>query len=348
MRIIITGSSGQIGTNLALRLTRDGHEVFGIDKRRNTWTKDFPYLLQDLSGHYPSYPTGIGGVDYPKSNVVVHLAAHAKVHQLVREPHRALENIVMTYNVLEYCRQTNTPVIFSSSREVYGDIHRFETEETTADFAYTESTYSASKISGEALIYSYSRCYGLPYLVFRFSNVYGRYDNDIGRMVRVIPLFVQRLSRDMPITIYGEDKVLDFTYVDDCVDGIVRGIDALASGRVKNETINLAYGKGNTLVKMAKLVADSLGKSADISIAPPLVGEVTHYIANISKATELLGYQPGVSLEEGIPRAVKWQTTWERPDGVPEADDERLSIIDQGHGSGLAYKGARKETQPAS
>ena len=344
MRVIITGSSGQIGTNLALKLARDGHEVFGVDKRRNTWTNDFPYLLQDLSGHYPSYPTGIGGVDYPKSDVVVHLAAHAKVHQLVREPHRALENMVMTYNVLEYCRQTKTPIIFSSSREVYGDIHRFETEETTADFAYTESTYSASKIAGEAMIYSYSRCYDLPYLVFRFSNVYGRYDNDIGRMVRVIPLFVQRLSRDMPITIYGEEKVLDFTYVDDCVDGIVRGIHALVGGKARNETINLAYGKGNTLVRMAELIAESLGKKPDITIAPPLVGEVTHYIANISKATELLGYKPSTSLEHGIPKAVEWQLGWTRPPGVAAAADESLSAIDQEGGSGLSYKETRRPT----
>ena len=342
MRVIITGSSGQIGTNLALRLVRDGHEVFGIDKRRNTWTNDFPYLLQDLSGNYPSYPTGIGGVDYPPSDVVVHLAAHAKVHELVRQPHRALENMVMTYNVLEYCRQTKTPVIFSSSREVYGDIRRFDTsEETTADFAFTESTYSASKIAGEALIYSYSRCYGLPYIVFRFSNVYGRYDNDIGRMVRVIPLFVQRLSRDMPITIYGEEKVLDFTYVDDCVDGICRGIESLAAGQAVNETINLAYGQGNSLVTMAELVAKALGKKADITLAPPLVGEVTHYVANISKASSLLGYKPRVPLEEGIPRAVKWQLDWSssppKP-GLPPLPPEHLSAVDQGNGSGLSYK----------
>jgi UDP-glucose 4-epimerase len=280
-------------------------------------------------------------VDYPKADVVVHLAAHAKVHQLVREPHRALENMVMTYNVLEYCRQTRTPIIFSSSREVYGDIHRFDTEETSADFAFTESTYSASKIAGEALIYSYSRCYGLPYLVFRFSNVYGRYDNDIGRMVRVIPLFVQRLSRDMPITIYGKDKVLDFTYVDDCVDGIVRGIEALAAGRAMNETINLAYGKGNTLVRMAELVGEALGKKPEITLEPPLVGEVTHYIANISKATSLLGYVPRVSLEEGIPRAVKWQMDWmssPRAADLPEMPDEKMSAIDQGGGSGIAFK----------
>jgi len=63
LRVLVTGSSGQIGTNLALRLQREGHEVFGVDKRLNTWTDDFRYLLQDLSGHYPSYPGGIGGID---------------------------------------------------------------------------------------------------------------------------------------------------------------------------------------------------------------------------------------------------------------------------------------------
>ena len=310
MRILITGSSGQIGTNLALRLVAEGYQVFGVDKRLNTWTDDFRYILQDLSGHYPAYPTGIGGVDYPPADVVVHLAAHAKVHQLVRYPHRALENMQMTFNVLEYCRQTGTPIIFSSSREVYGDIHRFSTEETSADFAYTESTYSASKITGEALIYSYARCYGLRYLVFRFSNVYGRYDNDIARMERVIPLFIRRIARDEPITIYGPEKVLDFTYIDDCVDGIVRGITALASGQVSNQTINLAYGEGNTLIRMAELVGAALGHTPRITVAPPLLGEVTHYVANISKAHELLGYTPQVPLDEGIRRAVAWSREW--------------------------------------
>ena len=232
MKILVTGSSGQIGTNLALRLQRDGHEVFGVDKRQNTWTDEFPYLLQDLAGHYAAFRGGINGVEYPEVDLVVHLAAHAKVHQLVRQPHRALENTVMTFNVLEYARLRHIPIVFSSSREVYGDVHRFEEYgEQVADFAYAESTYSASKISGEAFIYSYARCYGLPYLVFRFSNVYGRFDNDLHRMVRVIPLFIHSMLRGEPITIYGgNDKTLDFTYVDDCIDGIVSGIEALADG----------------------------------------------------------------------------------------------------------------------
>jgi nucleoside-diphosphate-sugar epimerase len=325
MRVLITGSSGQIGTNLALRLLDAGHSVFGVDKRTNPWTDRFRYLLQDLSSNYPPYERGIGGVEYPEVDLVVHLAAHAKVHELVRHPHRAMENITMTYNVLEYCRLARLPIIFSSSREVYGDIHRYIADESqrpatmgesTAHFAYTESPYSASKIASEALIYSYARCYGLKYIVFRFSNVYGRFDNDIERMERVIPLFIRRIARDEPITVYGENKILDFTYVDDCVSGIEAGICALHEGKVENQTINLAYGQGNSLVNMAQYVGHALGKEPKITIAPALLGEVTHYVADITKARELLGYNPKVPLEEGIPRTVQWNQEWAEQHGT--------------------------------
>ena len=308
MRVLVTGSSGQIGTNLALRLLADGHEVFGVDQRVNSWTNEFPYLLQDLSGEHPPFPEGIGDVPYPETDVVVHLAAHAKVHQLVAQPHRALKNTMMTFNVLEYCRQRNLPLVFSSTREVYGDVHRFEGYgEDTADFAFTESPYSASKIASEAFIYAYARCYGLRYLAFRFSNVYGRYDNDLHRMSRVLPLFMHQMSRNEPITVYGgADKVLDFTYIDDCVDGIVRGVEALASGAVANETINLAFGEGNTLVRAAELIATELDVEPKMTIAPSLLGEVTRYVADIRKARDLLGWEPQVPLDRGIPRAVAW------------------------------------------
>jgi UDP-glucuronate 4-epimerase len=337
MRILITGSSGQIGSNLAVRLLRDGHSVFGIDKRPNHWVPDaFPTLLQDLAGHYSAFAGGINGVEYPEVDLVVHLAAHAKVHQLVRQPHRALENAIMTFNVLEYARGMNLPIVFSSSREVYGDVHRFEEySEGVADFAYTESTYSASKIAGEAFVYSYARCYGLRYLVFRFSNVYGRYDNDLQRMVRVLPLWTHKLARGEQITVYGEDKTLDFTYVDDCVDGIALGIEALGSGRVSTGTINLAYGRGNRLLHAAELIAQELGVDADITIAPPLLGEVTHYVADVSKARELLAYEPQVPLEEGIKRSVAWFREWraEHPEeevAVVEDPDRTASDIPHG------------------
>src|SRR5918999_4597191 len=295
MRILVTGSSGQIGTNLALLLQRQGHEVFGIDKRQNTWTDEFPYLLQDLAGHYAPFPGGINGVEYPEVDLVVHLAAHAKVHQLVQQPQRALENAVMTFNVLEYCRQKRLPFVFSSTREVYGDVHRFEGYgESTADFAFTESPYSASKIAAEAWIYSYARCYGLRYLVFRFSNVYGRYDNDLHRMSRVLPLFIHQMLRDEPVTVYGgSEKVLDFTYVDDCIDGIVLGVEPR------------------------------------ITIAPSLLGEVTRYVADIRKARDLLGWEPQTPLDEGIPKAVAWFR--EHRGAHPEED---RPVVAEGSGIG--------------
>src|SRR5215208_3185621 len=320
MRVLVTGSSGQIGTNLALRLQHDGHSVFGVDKRQNTWTDAFPYLLQDLAGHYPSFAGGIGGVEYPDVDVVVHLAAHAKVHQLVRQPHRALENAIMTFNVVEYCREAGVPLVFSSSREVYGDVHRFEEYgEGIADFAYTESPYSASKITSEAFIYSYARCYGLDYLVFRFSNVYGRFDNDLHRMARVLPLWIHQISRGESITVYGGDeKVLDFTYVDDCVNGIARGVYALAEGKVANETINLAYGQGNTLVRAAELIGAEVAAEPQIRFAPSLLGEVTRYVADIRKARDLLDWTPATPLDAGIPKGVAWFREWR--EAHPEED----------------------------
>ncbi|MEM7129049.1 MAG: NAD-dependent epimerase/dehydratase family protein [Chloroflexota bacterium] len=312
MRILITGSSGQIGTNLGLYLLNEGHEVFGVDVRRNTWTDKIPTLYQDLSVPYHHFEKGIGLVEYPPDlDLVVHFAAHAKVHELVEQPDRALANITMTFNVLEFCRHHNLPIIFSSTREVYGDIHRYITEESQADFAFTESPYSASKISGEAFVYSYARCYGLRYLVFRFSNVYGRFDNDIERMERVIPLFIRKINQGESITIYGENKSLDFTYIDDCVDGVMRGIRLLTSGEEANQTINLAFGQGNSLVAMAQYIGNTLGIEPEIVIKPTRPGEVTHYVANIGKAYAVLGYRPETSLEEGIAKAVAWSLDWE-------------------------------------
>jgi len=307
MRVLITGSSGQIGTNLALRLLADGHTVFGVDRRVNPWTDAFPTLLQDLATPQQEFRGGIGGAPYPPSDIVVHFAANAKVFELVEQPHRALENITLTFNVLEFCRINQLPIIFSSSREVYGDIQRYLTEESKADFSYTESPYSASKIAGEALVYAYARCYGLSYLVFRFSNVYGRYDNDLERMERVIPLFIRNISHGEPVTVYGREKVLDFTYIDDCIDGVVAGINRLLAGEVRNRTINLAYGQGNSLVRMAELIGNALNRQPEIIVAPAKrPGEVSYYVADIALARDLLGYQPRTPLAEGVRRAVAW------------------------------------------
>ncbi len=175
-----------------------------------------------------------------------------------------------------------------------------------ADFVIAESPYSASKIAGEAFFSSYARCYCLKTLVFRFSNVYGRYDNDLDRMERVIPLFVRKIARDEPITVFGRDKMLDFTYIDDCITGVVAGVDALNACRITNQTINLAYGQGQTLYDLVTLIELATGKTANATYAPSQTGEVTRYVADVSKARQLLGYAPQTPLSRGIGMYVKW------------------------------------------
>mgnify|MGYP002078447096 CR=1 FL=1 len=304
MRVLITGSSGQIGTNVGLALQKRGDVVQGIDNRANTWIQSIPTVIADLCKVTPGELPVDGAFD-----VVLHLAAHAKVFELVEQPERALQNAIMTFNVLEYCRRRGTPIIFGSSREVYGDITRHITDESQADFVVAESPYSASKIAGEAFIYSYAECYDLPYLVFRFSNVYGRYDCDEQRMERVIPLFIKRIADERPITVYGREKVLDFTYVDDCVAGVLRGIDALAQRRVNHETINLAGGQGATLVDLVNLISLALRKKPGVTYEPARPGEVTRYVADITKARQLLGYEPTTPLTAGVPLAIEWQAS---------------------------------------
>ncbi len=305
MNVLITGSSGQIGTNLAIALLERGDRVVGIDKRDNTWTRRIDTVRLDLAR--------TASIDLPRNqsfDVVVHLAANAKVFALVENPQGAMDNILMLFNVLEFCRRGRIPIVFASSREVYGDIHRHVTQEEAADFVVAESPYSASKIAGEALVYSYAQCYELPFLVFRYSNVYGRYDNDLARMERVIPLFIERIESGQPLVVYGREKVLDFTYVDDCVVGTVAGIDALVQRRVVGQTINLAQGQGNSLVDVVNIAALALGKNPQVTYEPSRSGEVTRYVADIGKARNLLGYEPRVPLTSGLVKAIEWSRSF--------------------------------------
>lgn len=313
MKILVTGSSGQVGTNLCLALLKKGHTVLGIDKRINTWTDQIPFMQADLSQSMPT-PTEIAAAapHFIQPDLVVHLAANAKVHELVKDPRRAHENTTITFHVLEYCRQQELPVIFSSSREVYGRPTPPTVGEDTTDVFHILSPYAAYKMADEMLIYAYANCYNLKYLVFRLSNVYGRYDNDIERMTRVLHIFVDQIRRGQPVTIFDRSKIIDFTYVDDCVNGLLLGIDKLASGEVVNDTFNLSSGSPATLVQLAETIGAALGVTPTILDEPIQPGEISFYVADLTKAKTILGYQPQVQFAEGIRRAVEWSLAWEK------------------------------------
>jgi UDP-glucose 4-epimerase len=124
---------------------------------------------------------------------------------------------------------------------------------------------------------------------------------------RVIPLFIERIDRGQPITVYGKEKVLDFTYVDDCITGVLAGVDALVSRRVVGQTINLAYGLGNSLGDVVNIISLALRKEPKATYLPSRTGEVTRYVADISKARKLLAYDPQTPLSSGLVRAVEWR-----------------------------------------
>jgi UDP-glucose 4-epimerase len=315
MRILITGSSGQIGTNLGLRLLRAGHSVIGIDHRRNTWTDEFPAHRVDLAQVQPVGAGYMGEVETGRVDAVVHLAAHAKVHALVERPLGALENHVMVTNALEFARANHAPIILASSREVYGNAVSRDrpVPESAADFRSAPSPYAAMKLAGEALAAAYRRCYGLPFAVIRFSNVYGRYDSDLDRLERAIWIFRRRILDRQPVTIYGAQKTLDFTYVDDAVDGLLRCLERLVAGDapVEAETFNLAYGQGNRLLDVVRTISAALDRPVQMDVRSARAGEVTWYVADLTKARRLLGYTPRVPVEEGVARAMAWAEQWE-------------------------------------
>jgi UDP-glucose 4-epimerase len=297
MKIVITGSSGTIGTRLCEKLKASGHELICVDWRHNEWSKELDAKTQivDLRDREATLKITDG------ADMIVHLAANARVYDLVVDPPMALDNFITLFNALELARVKKIPrFIFSSSRESYGNIDVEKYTEDMARVENCESPYTASKIGGEALVRAYERCYGVNAVIFRFSNVYGMYDDSN----RVIPLFFRLARKNEKLTVFGEGKCLDFTYIDDCIDGIIRGIDRFDT--VKGDVYNLAYGEGTTITHLANRIKELLGSTSEITMKPARIGEVTHYIADISKAKKALGYNPTVSFEEGIKKTVEW------------------------------------------
>ncbi|AUV84140.1 nucleoside-diphosphate sugar epimerase (plasmid) [Salinigranum rubrum] len=295
--VLVTGSSGTVGTELVLRLLDSGYDVHGVDVTENRWSDrvDDVTELVDLrdEDEVMDLETDV--------DMVVHLSANARVHQLVRNPERARDNFDMTFNMLEFARRNGVQdFVFSSSREVYGNNGKliYDEEDTYTDSC--ESPYTASKIGGEAMVKAYEKCYGINTSLLRFSNVYGRYDNSN----RVVPLFIAQAVDGRDLTVYGADKVLDFTYIDDCVSGIADVVDSFE--KVQGTTLNIASGEGTSLLELARTVVNAVGANVDVHVEPNRTGEVSRYIADISRANKLVGYSPKYSFAEGIDETIEW------------------------------------------
>jgi UDP-glucose 4-epimerase len=234
-------------------------------------------------------------------DLIIHLAANARVYDLVRHPDLARDNFLMAYNVLEFARLANTPVIAASSREVYGDnLITFAKAEERIEPYKLKSPYAATKVAMEALVCAYNQAYNLDYLIFRLSNVYGKYD----KSDRVIPTWLEAARKGNDLIVYGKQKAYDFTYIDDCVDAFMWGISRFKEA--KNDTYNIASGEVTKLTDLAELIQTVVGAKGGLDIKATRVGEVDYYRADIDHARRRLGYDPKVGIIEGIKKTVKW------------------------------------------
>jgi len=296
--VMVTGSSGTVGTAVARELMDCGYDVIPLDIRHSYWDPaiERKTIFKDLRKSLSSLRLK----RHP--DIIVHLAANARVHDLVVDPQKALDNYLMTHNILEFARARRIErLVFASSREVYGESklnHRRREEDTHV--TAIKSPYTASKFASEALIHAYHECYGIRPVIVRLSNVYGRFDVS----ERAVPLFMYYALRGREISIFGKEKKLDFTYIDDAARGLRLIVDRF--DRVAPNTFNITAGKGSRLLDVARIIVDGVNSDSRIVMGHKRTGEISTFVADIGRAKRLLGYQPKVSLEVGLQRNIDW------------------------------------------
>lgn len=287
MNIILTGNKGFIGSYLEPRLKELGHTVYGVDKKRSR--------EQDLTNLNTRFFRKLA---MKKVDLIIHLAAQSMVRKSVENPKLAEENFISTFNILEFARKNKIKkIIFSSSRETYGNLEQWQCRETNSRTWNVESPYAATKAAGEALLNAYRVCYGIDYVIVRLSNVFGL--NDPNR--RFIPILFEKLPKNETVEIYGEEKEMDFTWINDCILGFeatINKFDKLARGRIP--IYNIAYGKSEKLYDVAVYLKKLIRSKSEIKVTKNFIGEVVKYQANINKFCGLTNWRPAVYVYKGL------------------------------------------------
>lgn len=310
MNVLVTGGAGFIGSTLADRLVARGDSVVCLDsfddfydpslKRRN---------IRDVSGH-PRFVLVEGDIrdtDLMKDlarkyrvDAVVHSAARAGVRPSIRNPLLYEDvNIKGTMNILEFVRSVEPRnMVFLSSSSVYGVNEKVPfSEDDPVD--HPISPYAATKKACELLCHTYHHLYGLNITCIRPFTVYGPRQ----RPEMAIHKFTRMIDRGEPIPMYGDgSSKRDYTYIDDLADGILLALDRPLGYAV----MNLGEESVITLRDLIALIEKNLGRDAVIRNMPDQPGDVPVTFADITRARELLGYDPKVKIEEGISRFVEW------------------------------------------
>ncbi|HEX7091102.1 MAG TPA: NAD-dependent epimerase/dehydratase family protein [Longimicrobiales bacterium] len=313
-RVLVTGGAGFIGSHLVERLLARGDRVIAVDnfdpfyspeeKRRNLSAAlenpAFHLVVADCAD-----PAQLrDALDDEPIDAIVHLAAKAGVRPSLQDPlGYARANIIATQALLELARQRGIRrFIFGSSSSVYGN---------RADIPFSEddradrpvSPYAATKRAGEVLCHTYAHLYGMRIIALRFFTVYGpRQRPDLA-----IRKFATLMLRGEPVPVFGDGSAeRDYTWIDDILDGVLAAMEWTAAPDPAFEIVNLGESRTTSVRRLVELIADSLRIEPRIAHHPPQPGDVLRTCADLSKAARLLGYQPKVPVEVGIPRFVEW------------------------------------------
>ena len=232
--------------------------------------------------------------------VIIHLAAKAGVRPSIENPMAYQQsNVIGLQNLLEFARKKDiTQIVFASSSSVYGINDHFPWKED--EKLMPISPYAMTKLSGEMLGHVYSKLYGIRFIALRFFTVYGPGQ----RPDLAIHKFTKALLSQQPITVFGTGETCrDYTYVDDIVSGIKAAIQYTNSNF---EIINLGNHYAVSLMQLINMLEKITGVKANIKYLPDQPGDVPKTYADITKAKELLGYDPGTSLETGLKKFYEW------------------------------------------
>jgi nucleoside-diphosphate-sugar epimerase len=306
-RVLVTGGAGFIGSHLVRGLAGRGEQV---------------RVLDDLSTGSEDNLAGVSGdLEFVKGDVrdpgtcrraaqgcraVFHLAAMPSVQGSIEDPALAHDiNVGGTLNILEACRQGGAEkFILASSTAVYGDAAGVPAIESSP--ARPLSPYALHKLVGEQYATLYSRLFGLETVSLRYFNIFGPSQDPTGAYAAAIPLFMEAAAAGLPVTVYGDgEQTRDFTYVDNVVSANLRALDAEDLG---GRVLNIGTGRGLSVNELLRLMEKVTGKALNRRLAPERRGEVRHSAADIKLAADVLGYDIGTELEQGLQLTWDWFT----------------------------------------
>ena len=305
---LVTGGAGFIGSNLCEAILRMGYRVRCLDDLSTGKQANVDLFLNNpnyefIKGDIKDLETcmkACEGVDY-----VLNQAAWGSVPRSIEMPlYYCANNIQGTLNMMEAARQNGVKTfVYASSSSVYGDEPILpKTEGREGNLL---SPYALTKRADEEWARQYTRHYGLKTIGLRYFNVFGRRQDPNGAYAAVIPKFIKQLLSGERPTINGDGKQSrDFTYIENVIEANLKA--CLAPKEADGEAFNVAYGGREYLIDIYYALTKVLGVDIEPIFGPDRAGDIKHSNADISKAKQLLGYEPEYDFERGLNEAIAW------------------------------------------